>query len=172
MNNQIIIRKAKAGDEIGIADMVKIGLKTKNWAYTGSNISPDKIKLKKWKKGFSDKNTEVFSFVAVDKLNKKIIGSITSSFKKNGRLRHRINMGWGVHPDYQKKGIGTMLLKKSLAYAKKKGFKRAEAEMAIKNKGSWKLALKCDFKIEGKKKKALVTDDGKYIDTYIMGREL
>ena len=81
-------------------------------------------------------------------------------------------MGWGVHPEYQGKGIGTKLLKESLKYAKKKGFKRAEAEMAIENKGSWKMALKNGFKIEGKKEKALLTDDGRYIDTYIVGRIL
>ena len=170
MNEQIIIRKAKPGDEIGIAKMREIGIKTKNWAYTGSNDFPDKKKLKKWRKGFSDKNAESFSFVAIDKLNNKIVGSIVASFRKGGRLRHRIDLGWGVHPEYQKKGIGTKLLKEILEYAKKREFKRAEAEMAIENKSSWKLALKCGFKIEGKKKKALLTDDGKYVDTYIVGR--
>lgn len=58
----------------------------------------------------------------------------------------------------------------ALEFAKKKGFKRAEAEMAIKNKSSWKLAKKCGFKIEGIKKKALLTDDGRYIDTYVVGK--
>ena len=172
MINKIIIRKAKPGDEIEISEMIKVGIKTKNWAYTGSNVIPDKKKLEKWRKGFSDKNAEVFSFVAIDKSNNKLIGSMTSSFKKNGRLRHRIDIGWGIHPDFQKRGIGTMLLQESLKYAKKKGFKRAEAEMAIENKGSWKLALKSGFKIEGRKKKALLTDDKKYIDTYIVGKIL
>ena len=70
------------------------------------------------------------------------------------------------------KGVGTKLLRTALQFAKKKGFKRAEAEMAIKNKGSVKLAKKLGFKIEGTKKKALLTDDGKYIDTYIVGKIL
>ncbi len=170
MKKGIIIRLAKPGDEIGIAEMVKIGLKIKNWIYTGSNYAPDKKKLEKWRKKFY-KNADSFAFVAIDKSN-KIVGSMTSSFKKKGRLRHRIDMGWGVHPAYQGKGIATKLLQESLKHAKKKGFKRAEAEMAIENKGSWKLALKCGFKIEGKKKKALLTDDGRYIDTYIVGRML
>jgi RimJ/RimL family protein N-acetyltransferase len=172
MKERIIIRKAKLGDEIGIAEMTKVGVETKNWVYTGSNTVPDKEKVEKMKKGFVDKNPDSFSFIAIDKKNKKIIGSTFFSFKKKGRIRHRINMGWGVHPEYQGKGIGTKLLKESLKYAKKKGFKRAEAEMAIENKGSWKMALKNGFKIEGKKEKALLTDDGRYIDTYIVGRIL
>ncbi|MEK6913382.1 MAG: GNAT family protein [Nanoarchaeota archaeon] len=171
MKNKIMIRKAKPGDEIGIAEMRKIGLKKGNWGYTGSNKVPNKKKLNEWRKGFN-KNSESFSFVAIDKSNNKIVGSTTSSFKKSGRLRHRINMGWGIHPDYQKMGIGTKLLQESLKYAKKIGFKKAEAEMAIENKGSWKLALKNGFKIEGRKEKALLTDDNRYIDTYIVGRIL
>jgi RimJ/RimL family protein N-acetyltransferase len=34
------------------------------------------------------------------------------------------------------------------------------------------MALKCGFKIEGIKKKAMLMDDGKYIDTYIVGKIL
>jgi RimJ/RimL family protein N-acetyltransferase len=172
MKEGILIRKAKLGDEMGLAELVRIGIKTKNWIYTGTNSIPDKNKIEKIRKGLADKNSEIFSFIAIDKKNKKIVGSMISSFKRKGRVRHRIDMGWGVHPNYQGNGIGTRLLKESLSYAKKKGFKRAEAEMAIENKGSWKLALKNGFKIEGKKKKALLTDDGRYIDTYIVGRIL
>ena len=172
MKNQIIIRKAKVGDEKGIASLMKEGIESKNWMYTGSRAIPDKKKIAKMKKDLCNKNSERFSFIAIDKENKKIVGSITASFKGNGRTRHRIDIGWGVHPEYQGKGIGTRLLKEILDYAKKQGFKRAEAEMAIENEGSWKLALKNRFKVEGKKKEALLTDDGRYIDTYIVGRKL
>lgn len=168
----ILIRKAKPGDETGIADMRRVGIKTKNWAYTGNNEMPDKKKLKKWRKDFGDKNAESFSFVAIDKSDNKLVGSTFASFRKKGRLRHRIEIGWGVLPDYQRAGIGTKLLKAVLMEAKRRKFSRAEAEMAIENKGSWKLALKCGFKIEGRKKKALLTDDNRYIDTYIVGKEI
>lgn len=89
------IRKAKLADALGMAQVVKEGLKNKNWLYTGSN----KYDLNKFKK-------------------------------------------------------------------------LAEAEIAIKNVASWKMALRCGFNIEGTKKKALLTDDGKYIDTYIVGKIL
>lgn len=168
----ILIRKAKPGDEIGIAEMRKEGLKQKNWNYTGSNDIPDKKRLKKWRKSFSDKKAESFSFVAIDTNQNKIVGSINSSFKNHGRLRHRIDIGWGVHPSYQGKGIGTKLLKESLKFAKQKGFKRAEAEAAIENIASVKLAKKCGFKIDGKREKGLLLDNGKYVDTYTFGKIL
>ena len=166
----IIIRKAKPGDEIGIAKMREKS--KKNWVYTGSNDVPDKKKLAKWRKSFSDKNAESFSFVAMDTDSNKLVGSTISSFRAKGRLRHRIDMGWGLLPGYQGKGIGTKLLKESLRFAKQKGFKRAEAEAAIENIASIKLAKKCGFKIEGKREKGLLLDNGKYVDTYIFGKVL
>jgi putative acetyltransferase len=166
---EVIIRRAKLGDEKGIIEMQKEGLKRKNWIYTGSN-SASKKRLNKLRESFKSKSPDSYSFVAIDKTRNKIVGSTIFSFKKKGRIRHRIDLGWGVHPDYQGKGIGTRLLKTALEFAKKKGFKRAEAEMAVKNKSSWKLAKKCGFKIEGIKKKALLTDEGKYVDTYVVGK--
>jgi RimJ/RimL family protein N-acetyltransferase len=170
--DNILIRKGKLGDEIGMAQVAKEGFKRKNWLYTGSNASIKKNKTKNLRKTISSKNPDHYVFVAIDKNTGKLVGSVMASFKKSGRIRHRIDLGWGLHPDYQGKGIGTSLLKEILKYAKKKGFKRAEAEMAIENKASWKMALKCGFKIEGKKNKAMITDDKRYIDTYIVGKIL
>lgn len=170
-NPEIIIRKATAKDAKGIMEMIKEGLKRKNWIYTGSNHAGKK-REEKIRKGMKAKKPDSYSFIAIDKKNNKVVGSTTVSFKRNGRLRHRIDMGWGVHPDYQGKGIATRLVNEALKFAKKKGFKRAEAEMAIENIGSWKLAKKCGFKIEGTKKKALLTDDERYIDTYMVGKIL
>lgn len=170
MKTKILIRKAKKGDEVGLAEMITEGLKRKNWLYNGRNTPPSKEKIKKMKESLGSKGH--LCFIAIDPKSKKIIGSITGNYKTDGRLRHRIDFGWGVHPDYQGKGIATELLKKALVEAKKLGLKKAEAECAIENKASWKLAKKCRFKIEGKKEKALITDDGRYIDTYIVGRLL
>jgi RimJ/RimL family protein N-acetyltransferase len=166
----IKIRKAKLGDEIGISQMFKAGIKKDTWKYTGTN-KYTKEKLENLKKSLSKKTNKIY-FIAIDLQTNQIIGSVEYLFNQNGRLRHRIEMGWRVHPDFSGKGIGTKLLKFALNDAKKKGFKRAEAEMAIKNIASWKIALKCGFKIEGTKKKALLTDKGRYIDTYIVGKIL
>jgi len=139
--------------------------------YTGGNKSSKK-KYEKLKKALSEKSPTSIFFIAFDKDNEKIVGSVCISFKKTGRIRHRVDLGWGVYPDYQGNGIGTRLLKRAIEYSKKRGFKRAEAEMAIKNKASWKIALKNGFKIEGTKKRGLLLDNGKYADTYIVGKLL
>lgn len=163
------IRKAKLADALGMAQVVKEGLKNKNWLYTGSN-KYDLNKFKKLQASLSSRSATEIYFVAADK--NIILGSCSYCYKKIGRLRHRIDLGWGLRPDCQGQGIGTELLKSTLEDATKRGFKRAEAEIVIKNVASWKMALRCGFNIEGTKKKALLTDDGKYIDTYIVGKIL
>lgn len=164
----IKIRKARLGDEIGISKIFIDGLKRNTWNYTGINKYTNK-KLEDLRKSLSSKKNIKY-FIAIDSKTDKIIGSVSYDFRKVGRLRHRIDLHWGVHPDFSGQGIGTKLLNFALDDANKKGFKRAEAEVAVKNNGSVKMALKCGFKIEGTKKKALLTDDGKYIDTYIVGK--
>lgn len=168
MNNKIIIRKAKFGDAKKVAELVELGLRTKNFNYTGTNIPWDENKIKKVDEAY--RNGEGIPILAFYKEN--LVGSIHCSFKRYGRLRHRGDCGWSVHPNYQGKGIGTMLLNGLINEAKKIGLKRLEAEIAIENEGSWKLAKKCGFEIEGVKKKGLLTDDGRLIDTYIVGKTL
>jgi RimJ/RimL family protein N-acetyltransferase len=165
MSDNIIIRKAKAGDEIGVGKMFEEGFKRKNFIYNGSNKAPDAKKLKKMRAGYKEPGN--IAFVAIDKINKKIVGGTHGGFKLTGRTRHRIDIGWMVHPDYQSSGIATKLLKSLLIEAKRKGLKRVEAECAVVNIASWKLAKKCGFKIEGRKIKGLLLDDGRYVDTYI-----
>ncbi|MEK6860189.1 MAG: GNAT family N-acetyltransferase [Nanoarchaeota archaeon] len=168
----IIIRKAKVKDEKGIADFIKEAFRRKNWIYTGSNKPLSNKSIKKAEKELKSKSPDSYCFIAIDKKTEKIIGSTIISFKKKGRVRHKINLGWGLHPDYQGKGIGTLLVKEILKFAKKKGFKIAIVEAAVENIASVKLAKKCGFRIVGKIKKGLLTDDKRYIDTVILWREL
>jgi RimJ/RimL family protein N-acetyltransferase len=164
----ITIRRARPGDEVGVAAMVREGLKRKNWLYTGTREAPNKKRLKKWRAQY--RNTDHLQFLALD--GKKVVGSTSGDLGRQ-RTRHVVwGIGWGVHPDYQRKGIGTKLLRKLISYAKKRGFRRFEAEVAVENAASLKLARKCGFRIEGRKKRALLTDDGRYIDVYVMGRLL
>lgn len=166
----ILIRKAKIGDAKGRADMWNAGIRNKFLTYTGSNNKKTKKDIKKWEKRIAAKSNGDFTFVAVDKKKNIIVGSASFSGSKMGRARHRGELGWIVHPDYSGQGIATKLVKAILKEAKNRGFKRAEAEAAIENIPSVKLAKKLGFSIEGIKKKGLLLDDGRYVDTYIFGK--
>ena len=168
----IEIRKARAGDEKGVAEIYNEGVKRKNFIYTGLNHTIPKKWIKYWRKLYSSKNPEGYYFVAMDKETKKLVGQCGFDFKKEGRGRHIVDIGWVVHPDYQGRGIATKLVRVTLNFAKKKGFKRVEAEIAVPNHVSVKIAKKTGFKIEGRKIKSFLLDNGKYVDGYIIGKVL
>ncbi len=167
----IIFRKAKAGDEDDVAKMFKLGLKRGLFKYTGTS-KYTKEKYLKLKKTLKNPPPNHVMIVAYDKAEQRVVGMADFKHSTKGRLKHRADMGWSVHPNYHKQGIGTALLKELVKAAKKKGLKRLEAEIAVKNIGSLKIAEKNGFKIEGRKKRGLVLDNGRYCDTVIVGRLL
>jgi len=168
----IEIRRAKAGDEKEVAEIYNTGMKRKNFVYTGINKSIPKKWISYWRKLYSSKNPDGYYFVAVNNDDSRLVGLCGFSFSKDGRGRHIADIGWVVHPDYQGRGIATNLVRTTLNFAKKKGFKRAEAEIAVPNKASVKIAQKTGFKIEGRKEKSFLLDNGKYVDGYIVGKVL
>ncbi len=165
---KIQIRTAKKGDGKGISNLFNEGFEKNFYIYTGSNKMFNKEKIKKIEKEFSDKSS--FWVIAVDESTNKIVGSCNFSGRDKGRTRHRVECGWFVHPNYIKKGIATKMMKKIIEEAKRRKLKKIEAEAAVINKSSIQLAKKIGFKIEGRKKKGLLLDNGKYVDTYIFGK--
>lgn len=110
------------------------------------------------------------TIVALDK--DKVVGIALFTVNKFSKTQHRAECGWFVRKSYMKQGIATKLVKELIKEAKKKGLKRLEAESAVGNEASLRLAEKLGFKKEGIKKKALMLDNGKLEDTFILGRIL
>ncbi|MDD5416678.1 MAG: GNAT family protein [Candidatus Aenigmarchaeota archaeon] len=166
----IIVRRAKVGDENGMINFVNEQIRKKEWNYTGRNKLKDKNNLKETRKNLLSKKPKTYYFLAFD--GKKVIGSVGITPRNNGRLRHRASIGWGVHYNYRGQGIATKLVTTMLVFAKKKRFKRLDAEIAVENIASVKLAKDLGFKIEGHIKKGMLLDDGRYVDTYVVGKLL
>jgi len=168
---EIVIRKARKGDGQQVAEVANYNLDSGFNVYAGYNSSRDKDWVKKANKSYSENKQNEFVMVAIDKVTRKIVG-FSKFYGGKGRLRHRGDIGWSVHRNYAGKGIGTMLLKAVLYEAKKRGFKKAQAEAAIDNAASIKIAEKCGFTLEGKIKSGILLDNGKYMDTYLFGKFL
>jgi len=67
--------------------------------------------------------------------------------------------------------IATKLVNRMIIEAKKNGIRKLEAESAVDNIASVRLAKKLGFVIEGTKKSALKVGN-KYVDSYILGKIL
>lgn len=126
--------------------------------------------IKKFERRYAEHSTNQFTFVAVE--NHKIVGNCGFSGDAHARTRHRGELGWYVHHDYVGKGIATKLLAAVLREARRRDFKRVEAEIAVENRASIRLAKRLRFKMEGRRKAGLVLDDGRYADTLIFGKLL
>ncbi|MBS3070924.1 GNAT family N-acetyltransferase [Candidatus Pacearchaeota archaeon] len=168
---KIEIRRAKPGDEKKTAAMINEGIKRKTWIYTNQDKIISEREVRKWRKKYK-KNSNFILFIALDKNTGDVVGTGSFNLNKRKRVRHITSLGWGIRPGYEKKGIASKLIKKVLSEAKKRGIKKTEAEIVEKNIPSLKLAKKLGFKIEGKKEKAFMTDDGKLNDVYVVGKVL
>jgi len=168
---EVSIRMARKGDAKGVVAFWNEALNSGHLKYTGNNRRRGKADIKKFDESYSKRNRGSFSFLALSGEG-KIIGVSSFDSGRYGRTRHLGGMGWSVHQSYTRKGIGTMLLRAVLEEAKRRGFKRAEAEAAVENIASVRLAKRLGFRIEGRKKAGLVLENGRYVDTYIFGKIL
>jgi L-amino acid N-acyltransferase YncA len=169
--NKIKIRLAKKGDEKAIDQMTKLADKKKFWPYIGL-YKYDKKQYQELKEEIKNPNNGATHFVALDENNQELLGFFSYFFNPKTRIKHKIKFTWKIHPNHTKKGVGTKLLDYTLKYAKKKGFKKAVAEIVVKNKGSLKLALKFDFKIEGLITNSFLADGNKLEDCYFVSKDL
>ena len=68
---------------------------------------------------------------------------------KIGERKHVGEVGITVHPDFQRRGIGTKLLKACVNLARNRGFKRLEADTLAHNIAMRRILEKTGFKLEG-----------------------
>jgi RimJ/RimL family protein N-acetyltransferase len=163
------IRIARKGDAKGVVACWNDALNKGHLKYTGTNTRRGKADIKRFEDSYTKTNS--FTFVAITDKG-EIVGVSSLSCNTRGRTRHRGGLGWTVHPAYSRRGIGTKLVRAVLREAKRRKFKKVEAEVATENAASVQLAKKLRFKIEGRKKAGLLLDNGRYADTYLFGKIL
>ncbi len=96
-------------------------------------------------------------------LNSKVIGEITVSFWDHNNEINEI--GFAVHPDYQKQGFASEALKAFIDFLfKKMKRNRIQAGCDYDNIASRKLLEKAGLKMEGHFRKSKY-DNGKWVDT-------
>lgn len=169
MSMPVSIRLARTGDAKAFVESWNESFRMGHLRYTGTQ-QRNKEDIKNFEERSSENRRNQFAFVAVE--NHKIVGSCGFSGSARGRTRHRGELGWFVHPDHVGKGIATKLVAAVLREARRRDFKRVEAEIVVENAASVRLAKKFRFRLEGRRKAGIVLDDGRYTDTLIFGKLL
>ncbi|WP_369433760.1 N-acetyltransferase family protein [Psychromonas sp. MME1] len=101
--------------------------------------------------------------------NEKVIGWADIIPLERNTMTHVGHLGMGIVSDFRGLGIGTDLLKKTIAHAWSQELKRLELEVFSDNEIAIKLYEKCSFEIEGVKKRARFFEN-RYQDIIIMAQ--
>lgn len=112
------------------------------------------------------------SLIITGKINNQIVAIGNLSAKSNQRFQHRCSLGISIQKDFWGKGIGTIIMKLLLDYAKKLDFEIAELSVVKDNVAAYHLYKKLGFEEYGIFKKALRYQDGTYADLIYMIKEL
>lgn len=106
-------------------------------------------------------------------LDEKVIGGFYIKSNCSGRSRHIANAAYMIHSMHRNKGIGSLLIKASLQFAKQLGHQAMQFNMVLsQNTHAVKLYMKLGFSIVGNIPEAIRNPDGSYQAGYVMYRKL
>jgi putative acetyltransferase len=129
--------------------------------------------------GFSDAEKLIKELTALDHLlvletempPVKICGVVLLKIDPQIYLRRQATLEIMLETKSQGQGLGKALLVAALELADKElMLERVEVEIALDNVNALKLFKSMGFKVEGTAKDWAVTDDGEYIDAYLLAR--
>ncbi len=86
------------------------------------------------------------------------------------RFAHKVEFGVCILKDYWGLGVGTNLLKESIAWADSNGIKKITLNVLETNDTAINLYKKFGFKIEGILENDKILSDGQFYNTVVMGR--
>ena len=84
------------------------------------------------------------------------------------RVMHRGELGISVRKDFWRKGIGSALMERLLAFAAQCGYEQVELTVASKNKRALGLYHRYGFTAYGTRPHGMKYPDGSYDDDYLM----
>lgn len=109
---------------------------------------------------------DVPAFFALD--GQRVVGFINIDPQQREGIRHRGQLGMGVHVDYRGRGIGTRLMEAAIDKARQKGLIRVDLGVYASNPTAIALYKKFGFVEEGRIVKGRYLDD-RFDDIIQMG---
>ncbi len=88
------------------------------------------------------------------------------------RVLHRGELGLSVLKEYWRRGIGSAMMERLIAFAVQAGFEQIELTVESKNQRAVRLYLKHGFTVYGTRPHGMKYPDGSYDNDYLMVRML
>lgn len=107
----------------------------------------------------------------VAEINGRLVGYSRCEGHDLKRFSHKVEFGLGVLKDFWGYGIGKNLMKETITWADANGIEKIVLNGVLEtNEKAIELYKRLGFKIEGLMEKDRILSDGKYYNTYMMGR--
>lgn len=103
-------------------------------------------------------------------VNDRIVGFSRCEGNSLKRFAHKVEFGVCILKDYWGLGIGSNLLKESIAWADSNGINKITLNVLETNDTGINIYKKFGFKIEGILENDKILSDGQYYNTVVMGR--
>lgn len=88
------------------------------------------------------------------------------------RTLHRATLGMSVREDCWRQGVGSAMMERLIAHARKCGFEQIELEVVSINRRAINLYTKFGFQVYGTRPHGMKYPDGSYADDYLMCKVL
>lgn len=137
---------------------------------SGSQFPYESNSMEEFHRHFFTPNGQVY---VCHTLDGEVVGGFYLRANYSGRSSHIANAAYMISSPYRGKGIGSLLIKASLHYAKNLGFQAMQFNMVLsQNKLAVKLYEKLGFKVVGTIPEAVRNRDGTFQDGFVMHRFL
>jgi len=157
--------KRPSDDDMRVLAEIDVHPKIREWD-TGVQTEDPEEMYRLFEKFFDDLPTNERQSFLIRKVRGRLVGFV-GIYRRSEIMSHIGEIGISVHPRYQRRGIGTKLLTAAVELARRKGFKRLEADTLAGNKPMIKIAEKVGFRREGLRKKR-IKKNGKYLDQALL----
>jgi len=103
----------------------------------------------------------------------KVIGNASINLPLNAeKTKHRCGFGIAIIEAYHGMGVGRLLTREMIQFAKNAGYEQIELEVACRNYRAIQLYMSEGFVVYGKRPNAFKCRDGHYEDEYLMVLDL
>lgn len=101
----------------------------------------------------------------------EVIGAVTVRTSRQAKLAHIGDVFIAIRKDYWGQGIGKLLLEEVVYWAEHFAhLARLELTVQVRNHAAVHLYQSLGFDIEGTKKRGALSQNGEFLDVYMMGR--
>jgi RimJ/RimL family protein N-acetyltransferase len=163
-NENLLVRNAETKDAAEIITLVKQVMNEAPFFPRTADEFNFTVEQEEW----YIKNAALFFVVEIEG---KIVGSATLDRSSLSKLKHIATFGITISKVYCGLGIGSLLIKKVIEWAELNGVEKIDLEVFEDNTNAIALYKKFGFIEEGRKRKAIKTNEG-YRDMVLMGRFL